>query len=242
MKVEDRELCRSRRGHADGLETVLELLTLPSSQHVVCRSPYADDVERVGPQRTVMPQFAKTRGAAGSDDHFVGTVVSRYQLTQVTCELRDQQDSHSAASEDEKSGEESNLDVGDRYRKGSGSGPIATDSRPTTDVVRPTGHHDRMSSAYPPPTNPWREMPDRDRYGDDDLIGGRCQLLGGHTRGAHPSARRTACHLARRCGTGRLAPAHFPCNIKRAEETGLGGGWRRKPCLDGGDPPELPVG
>lgn len=75
MKVEDRELCRSRRGHADGLEKVLELLTLPSGPHVVCRSPYADDVERVGPQRTVMPQFAKTLGAAGSDDHFVGTVV-----------------------------------------------------------------------------------------------------------------------------------------------------------------------
>ena len=33
-----------------------------------------------------------------------------------------------------------------------------------------------MSSAYPP-TNPWRDMLDRDRYGDVDPIGGRCQLL-----------------------------------------------------------------
>jgi hypothetical protein len=41
--------------------------------------------------------------------------------------------------------------------------------------------------------------------------------------------------------TWRLAPAHLPCNIKRAEEMGLGGGWRPKRRLDGGDPPELPV-
>jgi hypothetical protein len=41
--------------------------------------------------------------------------------------------------------------------------------------------------------------------------------------------------------TWRLAPAHFPYNIKRAEEMGLGGGWRPKRRLDGGDPPELPV-
>jgi len=80
-----------------------------------------------------------------------------------------------------------------------------------------------MSSAYPPPTNPWRKMLDRDRYGDDDLIGS--QLLGGHTRGAHPSARRTACHLA--LAVRHLTRRHTsPCNIKRAEEMGLGGGWR----------------
>jgi deazaflavin-dependent oxidoreductase (nitroreductase family) len=29
--------------------------------------------------------------------------------------------------------------------------------------------------------SPWRVGLDRDRYGDDNLIGGRCQLLGGHT-------------------------------------------------------------
>jgi deazaflavin-dependent oxidoreductase (nitroreductase family) len=71
--------------------------------------------------------------------------------------------------------------------------------------------------------SPWRVGLDRDRYGDDNLIGGRCQLLGGPP-GAHPSARRTACHLARRCGTWRLAPARLPVQ----HQARRGDGTRRR--------------